>query len=192
MKTLALLLFLAGGSAVLADTDALENGDFSDGISHWEGDVHTAGSSTDDSNSTTGVVVSLRSGDWTKISQDFDGKSGDYILTITYTVTPGMTLSDRAEDYQNTTLKMGLPGLSPINTKPGAWCLAVVDTGISRFTYWEITPTLNGTGVQTIKTHVTLKSDDNHRKGFFLGFPPGSGTINLQSITLVPFGGSSE
>ena len=94
MKILALLFLLAGSSAVLADTDALENGDFSDGSTHWDGDIHVAGGAADDSNSTKGVVVSLRSGDWTKISQLFDGKSGDYILTITYTTPPGMTISD--------------------------------------------------------------------------------------------------
>jgi len=189
MKTLALLLFLAGGSVVLADDDALQNGDFSDGITHWEGDVHTAGSSSDDSNSTSGVVVSLRSGDWTKISQIFEGKSGNYILTITYATTPNLTVSDRDEDYKNTTQKMGLAGLPPESTKVGDWVLIMVDTGISRFNYWEIPPVLNGTGVQTIKTQVSLKSDDNHEKAFYLGFPPGSGTINLQSVTLVPFAG---
>jgi hypothetical protein len=188
MKTLALLLFLAGGSVVLADTDVLENGSFSDGITSWEGDVHTAGGSSDDSNSTSGVVVGLRSSDWTKISQVFDGKSGDYLLTITYTTTPGMTISNRAEDYQNTTLKMGLNGMAPINTQTGDWVLMVVDSGSARSEYWQITPTINGTGVQTIKTQVSLKSGDDHKKGFYLGFPPGSGTINLQSITLVPNG----
>ena len=189
MKTLALLLFLASGSAALADTDVLENGNFSDGLTHWDGDVHAAGGSSDDSNSTTGVVVTLRSGDWTKISQEFDGKAGQYLLTITYTATPGMTISNRAEDYQNTTSKMGLNGMAPINTLPGDWCLMVVDSGASRSAYWQITPILNGTGVQTIKTQVILQSGDAHKKAFYLGFPPGSGTINLQSITLVPFAG---
>jgi hypothetical protein len=192
MKTLALLLFLAGGSAALADTDALKNGDFSDGITHWEGNCHTAGSASDDSSATSGVVVNLRSGDWTKINQDFDGKEGNYILTITYIPSPGLTLSQRGEDYQNTAQKMGLAGLPPINTKPGNWCLLLVDTGVNRFTYWELTPTLNASGVQTIKTQVTLKSSDEHTKGFYLGFPPGDGSINLQSITLVPFDGSSS
>jgi hypothetical protein len=192
MKILTLLLFLAGGSAALADTGVLQNGDFSDGIAEWEGDCHTAGSASDDSGATSGVVVNLRSGEWTKIGQDFDGGTGDYILTVTYVSSPGIKFSQRADDYQNTTLKMGLVGLSPVNTTLGDWCIMVVDSGVSRFTYWQITPTLNATGVQTIKAHVTLKSGSSHKKGFYLGFPPGEGTINLQSITLVPFSGSSS
>jgi hypothetical protein len=189
MKTLALLLFLAGGSAAFADTGILQNGDFSDGIAHWDGDCHTAGSASDDSTATSGVVVNLRSSDWTKINQDFEGKTGDYILTITYVASPGTTFSQRAEDYVNTPLKMGLPGLGAVNTKVGDWCMMVNDTGIFRYNYWQITPTLNGSGVQTIKAHVNLPTGDNHKKGFFLGFPPGQGSINLQSITLVPFSG---
>jgi hypothetical protein len=189
MKTLALLLFLVGGSAAFADTGILQNGDFSDGITHWEGDCHSVGSASDDSGATSGVVVNLRSGDWTKIGQDFDGNTGDYILTVTYVSSPGTTFSQRAEDYQNTTLKMGLTGLHSIDTTLGDWCIMVVDSGTNESTYWQITPTPNATGVQTIKVHVTLKSGSSHKKGFYLGFPPGDGSINLQSITLVPFSG---
>ena len=57
---------------------------------------------------------------------------------------------------------------------------------------WEIPPVLNGTGVQTIKTKVTLSTGGDFEKGFYLCFPPGSGSVNLQSITLTPFGGGSS
>jgi hypothetical protein len=191
MKTLALLLFLAGGSAVLADTGVLQNGDFSDGIAHWEGDCHTAGSDSDDSAATSGIVVKLRSSDWTHIHQDFEAKAGDYILTITYVVSPGLTLSQRPEDYKNASIKMGLGGMRPFDGKLNDWCMLVVDSGVNMGEVWEITPVLTASGVQTIKAHVTIKSSDSHLKGFFLCFPPGSGSINLQSIMLVPFGGST-
>jgi hypothetical protein len=191
MKTLALLLFLVGGSAALADTDLLQNGKFVDGISHWDGDCHSPGSSSDDSNATTGAVVKLRSGEWTKINQDFDGKTGTYLLTITYTSSPDLKFSQRTEDYANAPLKMGLAALGPFNASLAKWCLIVVDTGIHRYNYWEITPTLS-TGVQTIKTTVQLNSDQSFKKGFFLGFPPGEGSINLQSITLMPYDGSTN
>lgn len=186
MKTLALLLLLAGGTAALADTDLLTNSDFSDGISHWEGDCHTAGGSLDDSGATTGVVVKMRSGEWTKINQDFEGKTGDYVLAITYSVTPGASLSQRADDYTNVPLKMELSSLSPIDVPTGKWCVMVVDTGIHRYHYWTIIPNLAPSGTHTLKLAVELNSGEDFKKGFFLGFPPGEGSINIQSITLLP------
>jgi hypothetical protein len=196
MKTLFLLCFIAGSSLVLADdaptlTNILSNGDFSSGLSHWDGDCHTAGNVADDSGATSGLVVQLRNGDWTKMGQDFEGKSGDYILTITYIPSTGLTMSTRPDDYTNTPLKMELNGLGPVSTMVGKWCIMVVDSGISRYEYWQVTPSLSGSGLQTIKAHVTLHSDDEHEKGFYLGFPPGNGTINLQSISLTPVGGST-
>ena len=191
MKTLALLLLLAGASTAFADTDLLQNGDFADGISHWEGDCHSVGSASDDSSATTGVVIKLRDGDWTKISQDFDGKVGNYTLTVTYTVTPDIKFSLRPEDYKSTTLKMGLIGLVAASTTPGEWCVVVVDSGIHMYDYWQVSPKLDPNGVQKIMLKVDLGSGADHKKGFYLGFPPGSGSINLQSITLVPFGSST-
>jgi hypothetical protein len=81
---------------------------------------------------------------------------------------------------------MGLNGLGAVNTMVGKWCIMVVDFGVSHYEYWQITPHLGGTGAQTIRANVTLQSSDEHDKAFYLGFPPGSGTINLQSIALTP------
>ena len=191
MKTLALLFLMVGGSAAFADPSALQNNDFADGISHWEGDVHTAGSATDDSGATTGVVVKLRDGDWTSINQDFSGKTGQYILTITYTTTPSLSLSQQASDYVNATSRLGLNGMMPYNGSIGKWFLEIVDSGTRSGTVWQVAPDLSGSGTHTIKTQVTLATGDDNLKGFHLGFPPGSGTINLQSITLAPYGTTS-
>ena len=90
MKTIALLLALALPAVVLADDgdgaskNLLKNGDFSSGINHWEGDCHTPDSSSFDPTAaapTSGVVVKLRHADWTKVTQDFDGKIGEYVAT---------------------------------------------------------------------------------------------------------------
>jgi hypothetical protein len=188
MKTLLLLFFLTGGSVALADDSILKNGDFSDGISHWEGDCHSIGSASDDSGVTSGVVVKLRSGDWTKINQDFDAKPGNYLLTITYTASPGLAFSQRAEDYTGLPGKMGLNGLGMLRRfpDPGQWLVIVRDTGVNFYTDWRITPKVDASGVQTVRLNVRLDSTDSFKKGFFVGFPPGDGFINLQSIMLVP------
>ena len=81
MKKLLLLCFLAGSLTAFADDNLLQNGDFSSGLAEWEGDCHTPGSASDDSGATSGVVVKMRS-DWTKMTQDFDSKPGNYLLTL--------------------------------------------------------------------------------------------------------------
>jgi hypothetical protein len=181
MKKLLLLCFLAGSLAAFADdTNLLQNGDFSSGLSEWEGDCHTPGSASDNSGATTGVVVKMRD-DWTKMTQDFDAKPGNYLLTITYTVTPDFAPSQKKEDYENVTGQLELSALGAINTSPGAWLIMINDTGATHYNYWQITPTTTA-GVQTVHTLVQIQTDE--KKGFFLGFPPGTGTINIQNITL--------
>ena len=188
MKTLFVLFLLMGGSIAFADDEnLLRNGDFSSGISHWEGNCHTPGSATDDMGATSGVIVKLRSGDWTKINQDFEAKPGNYILTITYTVSQGLTLSSRPEDYVGLPSKMGVALWMMVHQPdPGEWLVLVVDTGVNFYTHWRLTPKLDPSGVQTVRLNVSLNSTDSFKKGFFLGFPPGSGTINIQSIVPAP------
>jgi hypothetical protein len=185
MKTLFLLLFLAGASVALADdANLLKNGDFSSGIAEWHGDCHSIGSATDDTGATSGIIVKLRSHDWTKVTQDFDGKAGNYLLTVIYTLGAGTTFSQKPEDYSNVSGGLGLGGMSPFASTPSKWVVLISDTGTRHVSGWKVTPRLDTSGTQTLKADVWLNSGDSFRKGFFLGFPPGEGSINLQSITL--------
>ncbi len=188
MKTLALVFFLAGFSVATADDNLLRNGDFSSGLSHWEGDCHTVASSTFDdsitSPPTTGVIVKLRHSDWSRVTQDFPGKVGVFTLTINYSVSPDIKFSDRADDYTNVPGRLDLNELKPFDGAPGQWSVIVTDVGANRYTSWQITPKPGATGTQTVSAQVHLDSNDYQNKGFFLAFPPGAGYINLQSITL--------
>jgi hypothetical protein len=190
MKIFALVLFLAGISVASADDNLLRNGDFSSGLSHWEGDCHTVGSSTFDdsitSPPTAGIIVKLRHSDWSKVTQDFDGKVGVYTLTINYSVSPDLKFSDRIDDYTNVTGRLELADLKPFDGNIGEWSLIITDLGANRYTFWKITPKPSASGTQTVNVQVHLDSDDYQKKGFFLAFPPGTGFINLQSITLTP------
>ena len=82
--------------------------------------------------------------------------------------------------------KLEFSRLSPFDGTEGRWEVIVNDLGAMHYRYWPITPNLTDSGVQTVKTHVPLDSDDTDKKGFYLIFPPGHGSINIQSISLVP------
>jgi hypothetical protein len=198
MKKLAAFLILLTLINVRADNNLLQNGDFADGRAHWDGDCHSPDSSSDPVDLSTptttapsGVIVKLRGGDWTKVTQDFDGKVGQYILTIHYTVSPDLKFSQVPDDYNNVPGKVGFSRLSPFNSDPGEWAVVINDLGAMHYCYWKITPTLTA-GVQSIKANVNLDSGDDLKKGFYLLFPPGSGVITLQGITLVAQNGSSQ
>jgi hypothetical protein len=184
MRTLALLLFLAAGLVARADSNVLNNGNFSGGLTGWHGDLHEAGGASDDSNSTKGAVVRLRSGEWSKINQDFDVGPGTYTLTVTYVVTPNTTFSQRPEDYLNVMRSLDLGGMV-FNLHPGQWAAVFFDPGAAEFTFCPLSPA-GTSGNQTVTAEMTFASSSGHRKGFTLGFPPGTGTINLLSITLAP------
>jgi hypothetical protein len=190
MKTLALLVFLAGTSAAMADANLLQNGDFSSGIAHWDGNCRSLDTAASDSPfstaPTTGVAVKLRHFDWTQVTQDFDGKIGQYLLTVTYSVSSDLKFSDKPDDYVNVPGKLGYTLLRPFNSEPGKWDLILIDIGANHYNYWKITPKVDASSTQIVTVNVQLDSDDTQKKGFCLVFPPGQGVINLQSISLVP------
>jgi hypothetical protein len=200
MKALALIFLMAGGSLAVADANLLRNGDFSSGIAHWEGDCHTADNGTEvelgamDSNSSgnNGVTVKLRLGDWTKVTQDFDGGIGEYNLTITYSVSPNLKFSNKRDDYVNGVGKAGITAFVAFNSEPGQWIVLLSDRGAGHCLYWTITPKVDAPGSQTISLKVHLDSDDTNKKAFCLIFPPGDGVITLHNISLVPISTASQ
>lgn len=184
MKKLILAGFLATTLAACADnTNALKNGDFSSGVSEWEGDVHSAGSAVDDSGATTGGVVKLKDW-WTKVSQDFEAPSGSYNLAIKYTVTPNFSLSKRRDDYANVTGPLGLNDLMGFNGETGKWFVLIVDLDSWSCSTIFFTPSTKATGVQTAHAPVRFTGSDNQNKRIFLCYPPGTGTVNLIDVTL--------
>jgi hypothetical protein len=192
MKMLTFLFFLVGTVAATADSNLLQNGNFSDGLADWNGDCHTLNNNSIDlpltPAMTTGVVVQLKPSDWTQVIQDFDGNVGEYVLTVTYATSPDLKLSDELSDYINIPGKIGFSRLMPFSSTPGQWVVIVNDLGAMHYHYWKIKPNPDASGVQTVTVHVRLNSDDAEKKGFYLLFPPGQGLINLQSISLVPKG----
>jgi hypothetical protein len=190
MKKLALGLLLAGSSFALADdNDLLQNGDFSDGISHWYGDCHTIADMTSQESdyqapaAGTGAVVKLRAGEWTKMTQDFDTKPGTLHLAITYTLSPGLTFSQRAEDYTNTTGNIGYTAWLAYPTSVGAWVVMLCDIAAGHANVFEVPlPSNAPSGAQTFNAGFRAKSDE--QKSICFGFPPGKGFITVEKVSI--------
>jgi hypothetical protein len=188
MKKILLILSLAASTA-LADDNLLRNSDFSNGISHWEGDCHPLDSGASDlasSAPTTSsvVVVKLRKNDWTKVMQDFEGKTGDYVLTITYSISDDLQFSRNPDDYTNLTNKIQFSMLGMMESDPGNWIVILTDYGAKSSSSTTITPVLTGSDTQSVTTQFHIRYSNNG--GLCIAFPPGRGVLTLHSITLAP------
>src|SRR5271167_4186163 len=98
MKRLALTLFLcAAWIAPVAADNVLQNGNFADGLSHWNGDCRPT--NVTGGNSAGGASVELQQ-EWTKFTQTFDAPKGHYTVSITFILTPGTAFDGNQKDYR--------------------------------------------------------------------------------------------
>lgn len=201
MKTLALLFLLAGIAAVRADNgNVLQNGDFANGSSHWDGDgrLPDAGNDIPDLSkpasaaAPAGIIVRLRSGSWTRVMQDFDASPGDYVLTIKYKVSPNLKFSDKAEDYKNIPGQAGIGTLGAFDSELGKWSIIINEPASLNTPIFAVKPESAAAGIQTATYDVKLTSEAIYKKGLYLLFPSGTGSINLLSVSLVPKGGAAS
>ncbi|MCE0524175.1 MAG: hypothetical protein LV480_14815 [Methylacidiphilales bacterium] len=181
MKQLLVLAWLGLAPLSLADDNNLiQNGDFSSGIAHWEGDHATI-----EAASSSGALVKLGSA-WSKIIQNFSAKMGDYVLTVKYALLPDLRFSTNPEDYGRVSTLLALPNVGAFGARTGQWCVVVFDTSTGHSTFWRITPSRGSAG-QTFTCRIHLDSDnDQEGKTLVLAFPPGNGSIHLQSVSLTP------
>jgi hypothetical protein len=196
MKKIALVLLLAGSSVALADdSNLLRNGDFSSGIAHWEGDCHSFDSS--DANTPPdlsanpastpapqGVYIKLHHQDWTKMTQDFEGKEGAYTFSITYTLSPDAKFSASPDDYTDIPGATGMSRFPKFGIRPGTWGMIVLDLGAWRYWTWEVNPPAAGKST-TYTTPVKIGSSDGD-KTICLVFPPGDVTVTITNVSLAP------
>jgi hypothetical protein len=195
MKKLALVLLLAGSPFALADdsTNLIRNGDFSSGISHWEGDCHSPSSNDAPADLSAGpnspsvpqgVYIQLRPGDWTKMTQDFEGKEGTYTFSISYALSSDATFSTSADDYSDIPGATGMSRFPKFGIRPGTWGLIVLDLGAWRYWTWEVDPPAAGKST-TYTTAVKITSTDGD-KTLCLVFPPGNGVVTITKVSMVP------
>jgi hypothetical protein len=191
MKNLLLLVFLTIGPVAFADENLLKNSDFTDGAAHWEGDCHSASSndappsfSNTSSAPASGATVELRGHDWTTVTQDFDGKVGDFVLEVTYSLSPDLKFSTDPADYQNVTGAAGMSRFKALQGTMGQWIILLSDLGARRNHYWPIAPQGNSP-TQSLKANVHLTTGDDAAKTLCLLFPPGTGTVTLTHVALI-------
>ena len=176
----AILLALLLPLAARAD-EMLKNTDFADGTSHWSGDGESAAAS-DAAPSKPGLIVKLRHS-WTKVTQGFPGKTGQYTFTMTYSVEPGTSFSTDPNDFRRVVDQLGLTALKSFWITPGQWVVIMIDPAAGRFTFSDINP-VTADGAQTITSDFNLDSDGD--KKICLGFPPGTGSVTLINVSLKP------
>ena len=196
MKKLALLLLLSGASIVLADNNSnlLQNGDMSSGIAHWEGDCHSSSNNSDAPpdlsaspaapSASSGVYIKLRHQDWTKMTQDFEGKEGAYVFSITYSLSSDAKFSSSPDDYTDIPGATGMSRFPKFGIRTGTWGMIVLDLGAWRYWTWEVSPPAAGTST-TYTTPVKIGSSEGD-KTLCLVFPPGEGIVTITNVSLVP------
>jgi hypothetical protein len=184
------LLVLTSVIPLQADENLIQNGDFTDGITHWRGNGRTPADfapanpfDKPDPFTSKGLIIPLRHRDWDKVAQDFKGKNTSGVLTITYRVAPDLVFSDKAEDYQNMPYQLHYDGWQPVATPPANWVVFLTDFGTTHGTYWTIAPKLGSGDVQTFSAQLSGLTPFSD-KTITLGFPPGSGNLVILSVTL--------
>jgi hypothetical protein len=190
MKALAMTLLAFALALPLHADNLLQNGDFTDGITHWHGDGRSPADfasdnplASSDPFTSKGLIIPLKHLDWTKVAQDFKGKSASGVMTITYMVSPDLAFSTKPDDYVNMPDHIGYDAWQAFNTPPGQWIVFLSDFGSAHGTYYEIKPKLGSSDVQTYREPVRGLTPFED-KTITLAFPPGSGTLVILSVSL--------
>jgi hypothetical protein len=183
MKSLALLLLIAGVALARADSDLLQNGDFSHGLAHWYGNIQALPDAADGT-PVPGVMIKLRSSEWTTLTQDFEVKAGAYKLQATFTLSPNAHFSNQLTDYINIPVKLSFPDEHPLDAQPGQWVAVVTDPTAGTSLCWMVDCSRKP-GQQTY-TFTVKDINFSNKQTLLLAFPPGSATVTLQRVSLVP------
>ena len=174
--------------------EVLQNGDFSDGATHWHGDGKTPADYAEDNPQATsdpftskGLIIQLKPSRWTKIAQDFKGnKDTHYVLIVTYKFSSDLTFSNKAKDYTNLSDQIRFEGSdswSPFDIAIGQFFVTVGDLDDSKG-YWEkVTPKFGSSEVQTYRDP-GLPMSPFGDKMVTVAFPPGTGTVVILNISV--------
>jgi len=192
--------------------ETMENADMSDGTTHWHGDCKAAGADestdfiTNQSSLPKGIVVDLHSTSWTKVTQEihkYKSRGGGMVLTIVYQVSPDFKLSTVPSDYSAVAAALGFGGANLFGSM--GKIKALIDSPPDSRTSVNSSGNFNTVTVyydkvaqvdfapktdaqaQTFTTPINPPmgtQDDNPT--FCLAFPPGSGSVTITKISLMP------
>jgi hypothetical protein len=162
-------------------TSLVQNGDFSQGIAHWDGDAKPAMAPN------KGITIRLDPAAWTRVYQTFpSGNSTQFSINVNYKLSPSIYTSDDSANYADITQKINLAGFERYHSqtvKPHQFYGTLgnpSDTVISSEVY---DPNFNTTDVQNYQ-HTYPPIPASPQKIFCLAFPPGNGTVTLLGIAV--------
>ena len=194
MKILLLSLLILAGATRLEADNLLQNGDFTDGSTHWQGDgksaadyAHDNPMVTSDPFTSKGLIVQLDPHRWTKVSQAFKGNnSARYVFAINYMVSSDLSLSQNTDDYKNMADKIRVEGFdswSHFNIGVGQFFDGIDDLGTLRGFYEKFSPKLGTSEIQKfVDVGPPIAAGGN--KVVAVAFPPGTGTIVILNISV--------
>jgi hypothetical protein len=172
----------------------VQNGDFSQGKTGWSGDgqpltdylrYHPQAMSTN--LPAHGLIIELSSKNWSKLYQRIGGgKNPNYVLKMTYVLSPGITLSTLPDDYMNMITHIRISewqGSHEINISPGEFFDTIIDSTDNKGYYEKYTPNLAITDEQ-IYEHDVPPLPPSGGKTITVAFPPGKGFVLIKSITV--------
>ena len=188
MKQLALALVALCLAFPLRAQNVIENGDFTDGITHWHGDCRSPADFASDTPfakpdplTSKGLIIPVKHSAWSKVSQDFKSKTGAGTLTITYLVSPDLAFSTKDEDYDNMPEHLGW-GWKSFKIPTGSWMISLNDsTGLSGYHY--AIKASGAPGAPQTCT-LTLKATPNDKNTLTICIPPGAGTFVLLNVSV--------
>jgi hypothetical protein len=189
MKAIAFVVLVISSFLPLHAQEALQNGDFSDAITHWHGDGRSPADYASDNPlqssdpfTSKGLIVPLKQKTWSKVAQDFTGKIASGILSVTFMVSADFSFSSSPDDYANVPAQLGW-GWKSFKSPPGNWLVFINDIDGTTGNYYVIKTNAHTSEPQTVRYKV---------KGLFpleaqtitLAFPPGSGTIVVLNVSI--------
>jgi hypothetical protein len=151
----------------------IQNGDFSQGTAHWDGDGRNplAG---------RGLVVTLNPSAWTRIYQTFTAGPGTrYSIVVNYRLSSYIFLSKNPADYTGINKQIQISGFEnfgSFNSAPGQFYGTVGDPASAGVALEVYSPRLGSSDVQTYQ-HSYPPVPVSETKIFGLAFPPGSGSV---------------
>ncbi len=189
MKKFALAALILAYAFPVWGQEALQNGDFADGITHWHGEGRSPADFASDNPlqasdplTSKGLIVPLKHTQWSKVAQDFRGHLTTGVLTVAFKVSPDFAFSDKPEDYSNVPSQLGW-GWKPFGTPPGSWLLFISALGDTKGTYYPIKTKTGASDVQGFKFKITGLTPLDEQT-ITLAFPPGNGTIVILNVSI--------
>lgn len=194
MRNLLFALIILACTPFLRADNLLQNGDFSDGDTHWQGDGKTPRAYAEgnpaaltDSLTSKGLIVTLNSTAWTRVFQSFPSDKGtQYSIVVTYKLSPNLTLSKDVADYAEISKRIQIPGFEDfgsIGVQPGQFYGTIGDPSSTTIAMEVFSPKLGSSEVQTYQ-HTYPPIPASEKKTVALAFPPGTGFIVLLNISV--------